>query len=70
MSVLPQKDLEPNVYFVEEITQFKNVGTLNNKRLSIMSIIVNLVLGNKYEMDRDLMRAINLKGILTVGQYP
>jgi hypothetical protein len=70
MSVLPQRGLEPSVSFVVEIMQSKSVGTLNNRRLLIRSIVVNLVLGNKNGMDQDLTPVIILKGILTVVQYP
>ena len=69
MSVLFQRGLEPNAYFVEGIMQSKSVGILNNKMLLIKSIVVNFIFDNKNRMDQDLMPAIFPKGILTVAQY-
>lgn len=51
ISVPPQKYSEQNVYYVEGIMHSKSVGTLSNKNLLIKSILINLVLGNKNEMD-------------------
>ena len=68
-SALPQKDLEPNVYFVGGITQSKSVGTLNNKKSLIWSIVVNVILGNKNDMDQDLMPAIILNGNYSLWEF-
>ena len=65
MIAQPQKDLELNVYYVEGIMQSKSVGTLNNKKMLIKLIPINLVLGNKNKMDEGLMPII-LKGTLIV----
>ena len=69
MNVQPQMNLESNVYSIEGNTRFKSVGTLNNKKLSIKSIPIDLVLGNKNKMDQDLMLFITPKEILTIDQY-
>jgi len=68
-NVLPQKGLGPNVYIVGEIMPSKSVGTLNNRKWLIKLIPVNLVLGSKNEMDRDLILIIIPRKISTVDQY-
>lgn len=58
MNNLLRKDLGLNVYIVEEITPFKSVGMLNNRRQLIKLIVVNLIPGHNNEMDRDLIPVI------------
>jgi hypothetical protein len=69
MNVLPRKDLGLNVYTVEGNMPSKSVGTLNNRRQLIKLIAVHLALGNKNEMDRDLILSIIPRKTSTVDQY-